>query len=446
MLRLVSLFGLVCMMALAWALSERRQRIPWRIVLWGLGLQFAVGLLLLPTPVQTYVLQPMFKAFVWLITFGCIETQSTPGEIVFVGMAKVVDLLTGATIEGAKFIFGTLSTDYNIGAVMAFQVLPVIILVSSIAGILFHFHIIQAVVWFMAWLMRRTLKTSGAETFGTALLVFMGIESMTAIRAYIAAMTRSELCTVMTAFMATIAGSVMVVYATFGAEPGNLLAASLMSAPAAILISKLMVPETETPATQGFGGIKVEVESTNVVDAAARGAAQGLNLALNVAAMIIAFLGLVYILNMALETMSRPLLAMLYAPMAASHGWPALESISLQSLFGFLFTPFAFLMGVPRADLLEAGQLLGVKTVMNEFLAYAQLKDLRDVMSPRGVTIITYALCGFANPGSLAIIIAGMTGLAPERQKDIVQLGLKAFIGGTLACFMTACVAGVIYA
>jgi CNT family concentrative nucleoside transporter len=383
------------MASLAWALSERRREIPWRLVFWGVGLQFAIGAVLLPTRLKGL-------AFAWA--------------------GKLTSVLTAASLEGAGFVFGDLARNPSYGALVAFQVLPVIILVSAFSGVLYHFHIIQAVVRAVSWLMRRTLKTSGAETFGAALLILLGIESMTAIRHYINGMTRSELCTVMTAFMATIAGSVMVVYAGFGAEPGHLLTASLMSAPAAIVVSKIMVPEREQPATAGYLRVQLPIESQNLVDAAARGASQGLSLALNVGAMLIAFLGLMYMADLLFGT---------------------LTGSTFKEVMGWFFRPFALAMGAPPSDAAVLGKLLGTKTILNEFLAYLDLQNAEQ-LSSRGRMIATYALCGFANPGSLGILIAGMTSIAPERRNDIVQLGFRSFAGGTLACFMTACVAGVL--
>ncbi len=394
-LRLVSFFGLLVILLLAWTLSERRREVPWRLVFWGTGLQFAIGAIMLPTRVK---------------------------GVAFAGTAKLTDVLTAASLEGAGFVFGDLAKNPSYGALVAFQVLPVIIFVSALSGILYHFHVIQAVVRAVSWIMRRTLKTSGAETLGAALLILLGIESMTAIRHYIKDMTRSELCTVMTAFMATIAGSVMVVYAGFGAEPGHLLTASLMSAPAAIVVSKIMVPERDQPATAGVLRVTLPAESRNFVDAAAQGASQGLSLALNVGAMLIAFLGLVYVADLL---------------------FGAVTGYTFKEAVGWFFRPFALAMGAPPADAAALGQLLGTKTVLNEFLAYADLQHAEN-LSDRGRMIATYALCGFANPGSLGILIAGMTSIAPDRRKDIVQLGFRAFAGGTLACFMTACVAGVL--
>lgn len=377
-------------------MSENRRAVSWRIVLWGLGLQFLFAVLILKTDYG-------------LVFFDYVRTA--------------FNVLTDATKEGAKFVFGNLPENFDIGAIVAFQVLPVIIFVSSLAAVLQHFHIIQGAVRAIAYTMRRTMKTSGAETFGASLLVFCGIESLTALRGYLNDMTRSELCTVMTTFMATIAASVMVAYASFGASPGHLLAASLMSAPAAILTAKLMVPETGHPKTDGSIRVTIPVESRNAVDAAARGASDGLNLALHVGAMLIAFIGMVYLIDLALKT---------------------LTGCTFPQIVGWLFYPFAFLMGVPTQDVSAFAQLLGKKTVLNEFLAYSDFKTLKDTLDPRTVTIATYALCGFANPGSLGILLGAATGMMPERREEIVGLGLRSLIGGTIASFMTACVAGIL--
>ncbi len=391
-LRVISLFGLFCMVALAWLLSESRWRVNWRLAIWGLGLQLFVGICFFWTPLEG----PIFMA-----------------------MQKVVDVLTDSTLEGASFVFGELPKEVP----LAFQVLPVIIFVSALSAILYHLRVIQATVRGLSWLMRRTMKTSGAETLTAALLIFMGIESVTAVRGYLLRMTRSELCTVMTTFMATIAGSVMVVYANFGAKAGHLLAASLMSAPAAIVISKVLVPETEEPETAGEKPVHVEITSHNIADAATQGTADGLRMALQVGATLIVFIGLVYLLNLFLE---------------------AVLGFTFQSLMGWIFRPFAFLLGTPWKDIGHVSELLGTKTVLNEFLGYTALRDkiAEGVMSPRAVTISTYALCGFANPGSIGIMIAGIDALIPGRRAEVTQLSLRAFVGGALACFMTACVAG----
>jgi len=397
-LRFISLLGLLSMILIAWALSENRRKVSPRIVVWGLGLQFAIGLLLLKTPIK---------------------------GVVFDGMSRAVDVLVSSTLVGAKFVFGSLPDDMNIGAVFAFQVLPVIIFVTAISAILHHLRIIQVVVGALAWCMRRTLKTSGAETLGVGLLVFLGIESVSAIRVYLDHMTRSELLTIMTTFLATIAGSVMVTYATFGAEAGHLLTASLMSAPAAILMSKLMIPETEEPQTSGAAKVSVQVESHNLFDAITRGTNQGLQMALAVGAMVLVFVALIALLDIVFQGIT---------------GYAFVE------ILGVGFRPVAYMMGAPPEDVRILGQLLGKKTVVNEFLAYLDFQQAMEAgsLSPRGALIATYALCGFANPGSIGVMIAGLDVLIPNRRAEITQLSIKAFIAGTLACFSTACVAGIL--
>ncbi len=398
-LRLTSALGLLVMIAIAWGLSERRKSIPWRLVALGLALQFVLGLLILTTPLRT---------------------------VIFAGMQRAVGVLTDSAVTGAVFVFGDLAkSPEQFNTFFAFRVLPVIIFVSALSGILYHLRVIPVTVAAIAWLMRRTLKTSGAETFGAALLIFLGIESASAIRTYLKEMTRSELCTIMTTFMATIAGSVMVTYASFGAEPGHLLTASLMSAPAAIVISKMLVPETGSPQTAGDTPVRMEVDTRNVIDAATQGTSQGLTMALQVAAMVLVFVGLIYMLDLAAL---------------------AIVKHSFVELLSYVFRPFAFLLGVPHEDIANVSTLLGKKTVLNEFLAYLDLREMiaNGSISDRGRTIATYALCGFANPGSMAIAIAALDALAPERRVDISQLAVKSFIGGTLACFMTACVAGIV--
>ena len=396
--RFVSFLGLVGMMAIAYALSEKRSAIKLRIVTWGLGLQLLLAVFVLKTP---------------------------PGDWLFGAAKGVFGGLISSSNEGASFLFGKLTSDPSYGALIAFQVLPIIIFVSSISAVLYHLRVIQKVVQFMAWLMQKTMKISGAESLSAALFVFMGIESVTAVGEYIRKMTRSELFVVMSAFLATIATSVMVLYVTFGAQPGHLLAASLMSAPAAIVIAKIMIPETETPLTLGRVKFEPPIASKNVVDAAAVGAADGVKLAINIGAMLIAFVGLVALVNLLLSS---------------------LTGLTLQQILGYAFLPLALLMGVPWGDALQVGQLLGVKTVVNEFIAYQQMGAMIDSgqLSARAIAISTYALCGFANFGSIAILIGGLGGVAPQRRGEVAKLGIKALIGGTLAAFMTACFAGIL--
>lgn len=397
-LRLVSAFGLCAMIAVAWALSENRKAISWRLVAWGLALQFAMALIVLKTPLK---------------------------QALFPKARAVVQVLTDATLAGATFVFGDLPTNPDIKAFFAFQVLPIIIFVSALSAMLHHLRVIQTIVGGIAWVMRRTLKTSGAETFCAALMIFLGIEATTAVSAYVKNMTRSELCVIMTTYMATIAGSVMVLYASFGAEAGHLLTASFMSAPAAIVLAKMLVPETGTPETSGNTRVSAAIETHNLIDAAAQGTAQGLKMALNVGAMVIVFVGLVYLLDLIVQS---------------------LMGYNFVQVLGLLFRPVAWMLGVPSADVSQVAQLLGKKTVLNEMFAYLDLKEMiaNNTISPRSVTLATYALCGFANPGSVGITIAGLDALAPARREDVARLSVKAFIGGALASLMTACIAGIV--
>jgi len=400
--RLTSLGGLVLMIGLALVLSENRRRVSLRLVLAGVGLQFVFALLVLRTP---------------------------PGRSCFEGAERAFGTLLQASNVGAKFLFGDLTTNVSLGAVMAFQALPVVIFFSAFAAILHHFGVTQWVVRGMARVMQKTMNTSGAESLACALFVFLGIEATTAIAAYIRRMTRSELFTLMTGFMATIAGSVMAAYVHFGANAGHLLAASLMSAPAAIVVAKIMIPEVEEPLTRGHVRFEPPREAVNFIDAAARGAGVGLGLALNIGAMLIAFVGLVALVNLVLGAATGPLLA---------------EPLTLERLFGYAFSPLAVAMGVPWGDALNVGQLLGTKTVLNEFLAYQELGTLKEVLSPRAFVIASYALCGFANPGAGAILIGGLGAIDRERVSLYARLGLRALVAGTLACFMTACIAGML--
>jgi len=405
--RLTSLGGLVGMVALAWVLGEQRRRVRLRPVATGLGLQ---------------------------LVFAVVVLRLAPGRAFFEGAKRVFDVVLGASAAGAEFLFGRLVSDVQIRAMVAFQVLPIVIFVSALAGVLYHVGVIQAVVRVMARVMRWAMDTSGAESLACALFVFLGIEATTAIAEYIRRMTRSELFTLMTAFMATIAGSVMGAYALFiGVEnAGHLLAASVMSAPAAIAVAKIMVPETEEPLTRGAVRFEPPREAANVIDAAARGAAQGLNLALQIGAMLIAFVGLVALVNLVLA--------------GVTGRWMA-EPLTLQRLLGYAFSPLAAAMGVPWADAATVGELLGTKTVLNEFLAYERLQGLVAAgrLAPRSVLIATYALCGFANFGSVAILIGGLGGIDPDRRSLVARLGLRSIVSGTLACFLTACVAGMLH-
>jgi concentrative nucleoside transporter, CNT family len=413
-LRGISALGLLVLIALAWSLSDARRKVRWPLVFWGMGLQFFLALLILRTPVG----QPFFGAV--KSVFDLVTEASNTGAAFLFGNLTQVFVIDGSVVtdpSGAPLSDGP----FFVSAVVAFNMLPVIIFVAGLSAILQHLGIIQAVVRSIAWVMRRSLKTSGAETFGAALLVFVGIESVSALGGYLKTMTRSEIFTLLVGFLATIAASVMVAYAAFGAEPGHLLAASLMSAPAALVFAKILVPEIGHPQTSGDEAIEIPVESHNIFDAAARGASQGLTMALNVGALLIVFIGVIHVLDVFVTT---------------------LTPTTLTGLMGWVMRPFAFIMGVPRDDIPAVAELIATKSVFNEFIAYSQISSYE--LSPRAHTITTYALCGFANPGSLGIMIGGMAALVPERRAEIAQLSLKAFIGGTFAAFSTACVAGIL--
>ena len=408
--RLISLFGLLVMVGLAFALSADRRRVDLRLVAAGVGLQFLLALLVLKTG---------------------------PGQVLFAWAGEFFTALLGYVDFGSRFVFGDAFEDHF----FAFKVLPTIIFFSALMSVLYHLGLMQPVVAGFAWVMRRTLRTSGAESLAAAANVFVGqTEAPLVVRPYVAAMTRSELMALMVGGFATIAGAVLAAFVGLGIDAAHLLAASVISAPAALMAAKVMEPEVEAPATLGQAAVRVERTADNVVEAAANGTLDGLRLALNVAAMLIAALGLIALLDGSLGWLGRAV------------GWIlGMEGMewSLSAALGYLFAPFAWLMGIEAADCLHAGELLGKKMVANEFVSYVQLSQWMQPgsgveLSPRSVVILTYALCGFANFSSIGIQIGGIGGLAPERRSDLARLGFRAMLGGTLACFMTACVAGIL--
>ncbi|HEX5870833.1 MAG TPA: nucleoside transporter C-terminal domain-containing protein [Longimicrobium sp.] len=429
----ISLLGLLVFIAMAWLLSVNRRAVDWKLVAWGVALQFIFAVLILMTP--------------W-------------GKGFFDGANNVFNALIGYTVEGAKFLFGNLAFNNipvgpggtgfppmepigaptawaNAGGFFAFNVLPTIIFFSSLMTLLYYLGVMQAVVKGFAWVMMRTMKISGAESLSTAGNIFLGqTEAPLLVKPFIGTMTKSELHCVMVGGFGTVAGGVLAAYvgflvAYFPDIAGHLISASVMSAPACIAISKIMYPETEQPVTTGSVKIKMEKVDANVIDAAARGASEGLSLALNVGAMLIAFIALVALLN---------------GILSGTAGLFGLE-LTIQKILGWVCAPFAWLMGVPAQDTLAVGTLLGEKTALNEFVAYAHLGSMLQEgagLDPRSVVLATYALCGFANFSSIAIQIGGIGGMAPERRADLSRLGLRAMIAGTLANFMTACVVGIL--
>ena len=401
MYRLVSLFGLVFMMLVAFAVSENRKKIPFRIIIGGLLLQFLFAVLILKTG---------------------------PGRSAFHAVEIYAAKLLAFSQAGSEFVFGKLaSPDSTLkpGFIFAFQVLPTIIFFSSLMAVLYHLRIMQKIIKGMAFIMQKTMKISGAESMAVAANTFVGqTEAPLVIEPYVSNMTMSELMTLMTGGMATIAGSVLVAYVGIGLNAGHLVAASIMSAPAAVLIAKIIYPEMGQPLTLDEHKAEIKVTTTNLIDAAAEGATVGLKLALNVGAMLIAFIALIHMCDAFL----------------------GIFHTDLKTVLGTLFYPFAVVIGVPLKDCVSFGYLLGTKISVNEFVAFTELAKMTSagVLSERSSVLATYALCGFANFSSIAIQVGGIGSIAPNRKKDLAKLGLKAMIGGALASWMTACMAGLL--
>ncbi len=411
--RAVSLLGVFAFIGLGYLFSDNKKRVVWKLIFWATIMQFVFALLVLKTK---------------------------PGNWFFDGVRLLIDRLLSYTAKGSSFVFHPLTDMEKYGFIFAFQVLPTIIFFSSLMSVLYYLGVMQKVVEVIAAVMLRFLGTSGAETLCTSANIFLGqTEAPLLIKPYVEKLTRSELMTVMTGGFATIAGGVLGVYAgmlddVFPDAAGHLLAASVMSAPAAILFAKLMIPETEEPVTHG----RIKVENTrteaNVIDAAAAGASQGLMLALNVGAMLIAFIALVHMIDGILSVIGG----------VFSH-----PEFGLDDIFNVVFVPFAWLMGVPwGVQANQCAELLGQKLVINEFYAYTSLttaiSDPNCQMSGRTIMITIYALCGFTNFSSIGIQIAGIGGLAPIRRSDMARLGMAALLAGSLACFQTAAIAGVL--
>lgn len=416
--RLISLFGLFVMLGLAWAMSTHKTRVSPRIVLGGLALQFLFALAILKGPGAQELFQRIGTVFNVLLAY------------VDEGSALLFDINPRESDD-------PLPPPYSLLRTFAFGVLPTIIFFSSLMSVLYHMGLMQRVVRGLSWVMQRTLGTSGAETLSTAANIFVGqTEAPLVIRPYVGRMTLSELNVVMVGGFATIAGGVMAIYVSLGIDAGHLLTASVISAPAALLVAKVMEPEVDEPETRGQKALGMERTTNNVFEAAAEGASAGMMLAINVAAMLIAFVALV---------------AMLNAMVGQVGDWFGYDSQSesawtLQKGFGFVFAPLAWCIGIPWKDCFLSGQILGEKMVLNEFYAYVTLGDAakQEALAPRSITLMTYALCGFANFSSIGIQIGGIGAIAPERRGDLARLGLRAMIGGTISCFMTACVAGIL--
>jgi len=420
---LFGLFGLAVLVGIAWLFSNNKRRVDWKLVATGVSLQIAFAAVVLLVPGGKDVFDSIGHGFVKVLSF--------------VG-------------KGSEFIFGSLMDTSKFGFIFAFQVLPTIIFFAALMGVLYHLGVMQAIVRAMAWVITKVMRVSGAETTSVCASVFIGqTEAPLTVRPYIPKMTESELITMMIGGMAHIAGGVLAAYVGMlgGGDPEqqafyakHLLAASIMAAPATLVIAKILVPEVGEPLTRGTVKMEVEKSTANIIDAAAAGAGDGLRLALNIGAMLLAFIALIALVNYPLIWLGD------ITGLAAAIGKPT----DLSSLFGYLLAPIAWVIGTPWVDATTVGGLIGEKVVLNEFVAYAHLADIVNgkvagtVLTDQGRLIATYALCGFANFSSIAIQIGGIGGLAPERRADLARFGLRAVLGGSIATFMTATIAGVL--
>jgi CNT family concentrative nucleoside transporter len=404
MAQFTSLLGILAVLFLAWLMSSHKGRIPWRTIIGGLALQFLLAAFVIRSPWGRWAFEQVDLGFRSLL--DCVDA-------------------------GTTFVFGSGYTEHFI----AFKVLPTIIFFSAFMAIFYYYGIIQWIVGGMAKVMQVTLGTSGAETLSAAANVFVGqTEAPLVVKPYIGSMTTSELNAVMIGGFATMAGGVLAGLVSMGINAGHLLAASVMAAPGALLLAKIIQPEVDSPKTMGSVKLDIKDPNNNVLEAVANGTLGGLQLALNVGAMLIAFISLVAVVNLLL-------------------GWVGLQmgikELSLQLILGYVFYPFAWLIGIENKDCLQCAQLLGMKMATNEYIAYGEMVDLKKLapeaagLSERSQAIMTYALCGFANFSSIGIQLGGIGGLAPERRSDLARLGLRAMLGGTLASLLTASIAAL---
>jgi CNT family concentrative nucleoside transporter len=421
--RIQPLAGLALILALAYCLSSARHAIDHRTVAWGLGLQFVFALIVLKTEIGRTVFQSLGGVITKILDFA------------FVGSSFVFGPL-GNPAVWPKIVTGVLGPEGNQYAnIFAFMVLPTIIFIAALFAMLYYFGVMQVIVRLFAVVMRRFMRASGAESLNVAASIFMGqTEAPLTIRPFLPRMTESELMTVMTAGMAHISGGVMAAYILFGVEAQHLLTAVIMTAPGTLMMAKLFVPETGEPETMGTVKLVVEKTDVNVIDAVGRGTGEGLQLALNVGAMLISFLALVALLNAGLGLIGDGL----QRTIGVGAG------LSLQVILGWVFSPIAWALGVPWRDAAEVGNLLGTRMVLNEFVAYSQLGPMKSTLDPKSFTIATFALCGFANFSSIGIQIGGIGALAPARRHDLARLGLRAMLAGTFANFLTATIAGML--
>lgn len=413
--RLQSLLAIPILLGIAYALSSDRKHFPWRVVLWGIALQIIFAVLILWTP--------------W-------------GRDLFAALGELVTKFLGFATEGSAFLFGNMvKQEYQetFGFQFAFAILPTIIFFGAFMGVMYYFGIVQKVVKGLAWVMTKTMGTSGAESLSAAGNIFLGqTEAPLLVRPFLKTLTRSELNAIMVGGFATVAGGVMAGYILLGVPAKHLLAASVMAAPGALIFAKIFFPEREKPETSGALHMPEMPKQANVIDAAATGARDGMGLAVNVGAMLLAFIALIAVVN---------------ALLSVTSGWFAGMGIawfpeSLREIFSYVLWPIGFILGVPVAECKDFAYLIGTKISINEFVAYVEMSNLMKdgVLSPRTIMLASYALCGFANFSSIGIQIGGIGSLAPERRTDLAQLGLKAMIAGAMVSLQTAAIAGVLSA
>jgi CNT family concentrative nucleoside transporter len=417
MLRLISLLGIVVFLLLAWLLSNNRRLFPWRTVLWGMALQFFFAIFILKTSI---------------------------GHSLFAGAQTAVGQLNASAFKGADIVWGPLANRDALtgafgptqGVVLAITISATIIFISSLSSLLYHWGALQRVVAAMAWVMQKAMRTSGSESLAAASNIFLGqTEAALVIKPYLDKMTQSEVMALMTVGMATIASGVMAVYAGMqGISAGHIVTASVLGAPAGLLVAKIMFPETEKSETGELHRFSIERKTINSIDALCQGAGEGVMLSINVLGMLIAFVAMVALLNA------------LFGGVQSAFG--SAHPLTLQQVLGWLNAPFAWLMGVPAKDCGTIGQVLGERIVLNEFVGYLDLSSFVQshpgALAERSVTLTSYALCGFANFGSVAIQIGGIGALAPNRRHDLARIGPRAMIAGLLACYLFASVVGVL--
>ncbi len=410
MARFTGLLGLLTMLVMAWLFSTNRRAIRWRTVGWGLGLQ---------------------------LLFAFLVLRFTLGQQILAAAGDGVTRMLNNAFAGSSFVFGELGKQHSsLGTIVAFQVLPTIIFISALFAVLYHIGVMQIVIKGFAWIMQRTMRISGAESLNVAASIFMGqTEAPLTIRPFLSGLTQSELMTIMTSGMAHVSGGIMAAYILSGIEAKHLLAAVIMTAPGTILVAKMLVPETETPATMGVVHVPKNEEHSreNLLGAIARGTIDGGQLAFNVGIMLISFIALIALLNSAF---------------GGVHNWLAGYHIPFPStvnvVIGTLFAPIAWIIGIPWHDAPLVGNLLGTRTVINEVVAYSLLGQQKALLDPRSFTIATFALCGFANLSSIGIQIGGIGALIPERRNELAQLGLRAMLAGTMANLMSASIVGLL--